>query len=357
VGATSANNYHQQASYNVNNFTTDASPFNGMAGYNRAVQQRFKTDIVAPGGGDGVVLGSPVVKGSAEDNFMGPGAKGAPNDGLNSNPNFAGTSFSTPHVTGVAALLTDLGNQIRNEGGAGSAAFTNDHRVLKAIILNGATHDVTDTAGNAWSPVGVVGMKNGTQPINIGWSAQLGTGLLNASNSLVNYAAGKQGPGPVGLVGWDLGTLNAQGNINEYDFNQKFNQNLNEIHATLAWDKFLRLNDTNGNQMWDPGETFTPSLLNNLDLQFWDLTKNQDLYQSSSDMDSIQYISYDVPQALWGDSFALKIVFDHDFAGLGAQTYGLAWQTTALPEPGVLPLSVVAVAFGLVIARRRRRAA
>lgn len=68
VGATSTNNYRQLATYNGNagantrNVTSDASPYgNGRVG-------RFKTDIIAPGGGDGVLMIDPVVVGSAEDN-------------------------------------------------------------------------------------------------------------------------------------------------------------------------------------------------------------------------------------------------------------------------------------------------
>lgn len=338
VGATAGNGYTTLASYNgvagagvgTRNVTTDTSPYG--ANSTRAMG-RFKTDIVAPGGGDGKLMASPVVVGSAEDNFQ-PGTK---NDGLNSDPSFAGTSFAAPHVSGAAALLTEYGID---------QAFSTDHKVLKAILLNGAeTKGLADHNG-AWAAEGSVGKKNGDD-IYIGWDADLGTGKLDVARSFHNYAPGEMNPGVVGLVGWDIESVAGQGLVNEYDLDPTLD--LVSIRATLDWDRFLKLNDKNPkDDLWQPGEDFTASILNDLDLEIWDNTSGTRVFYSSSDMDSIEHVDYSVPDALRHDDFSLRVRFYHDFAARGPESYGLAWDAVAVPEPTtamLLALGVVLLGF------------
>ena len=236
-------------------------------------------------------------------------------------------------MTAAAALLEEFGTV---------KGFSIDHKVIKALLLNGATNaGITHEDGTPWKAVGSVGMKNGTQDIRIGWDRDLGTGLLNVSASLVNYNAGRMPPGKVDLVGWDLGSLAKEGDMNEYDFNNK----LSSIYATLDWDRHVTLNDTNGDNLWQPGKTFSVKPLNDLDLLLWDLTKNMVVpgAYSTSDADSIEYFTANIPTGLLGDNFALRVPFVHDFAKDGAETYGLAW-SASIPEPAALTLLFLGMA-------------
>ena len=115
------------------------------------------------------------------------------------------TSFSTPYVSGAAALL--LQAALRGDGGAQTNAAA-DARTLKALLLNGALKFANWTNGT-------------TRPLD----ARYGAGVLNLVNSYFQLAGGKHGSivsnlvttggahpptgatGTVGgLSGWDFGT-------------------------------------------------------------------------------------------------------------------------------------------------------
>ena len=345
VGATSQNGYRQLASYNgktgTSNFTTDVSPYgNGRTG-------RLKTDIVAPGGGDFVLLANQVLVGSAEDTFAFTTA-----DGVNSDSSFSGTSFAAPHVTGAAALLSEYGRQ---------HGLSLDHR------LNGASKNVSDhgIGGGAWDDHGLIAQKktNGQgirQDIYIGWDADLGTGLLDVANSLTNYAADEQNPGTVSLTGWDLHSVTEQ-TSRLYTLTTPA-EGLQSITATLAWDRAVVLNDSNGNDLWDPGiffnETFSASTLDDLDLWIWDATVKDVVFSSTSDMDSIEHVYFDIPAASSHHDFQVVVNFFNDFipAAQDMINYGLAWNVlpvTLIPEPPAAILMTAALAVATMIRRSR----
>jgi hypothetical protein len=265
-------NYGVAASYNLSNMTADKSPITGYG--------RMKTDIVAPGGdpattgltgtfanppafdnlfqstaggqyefSGSVAVGANLVPLYSNDVFNGtnpplvPGNVTTNSAFLGSNvsqakpaappPNFpqtnpggfanadvvaansiAGTSFAAPLVSGASSLLYQ--QYVNSPVGQG---FSADHRVMKAILLNGATHTyngapLMEADGvTPWTRVagaGVTPLLAGTTAAQFGGSnptvrpgldPQLGTGMLNVTNSLVNYAAGRQGPGLVNPIG------------------------------------------------------------------------------------------------------------------------------------------------------------
>src|SRR5262249_35291355 len=140
----------------------------------------------------------------------------------------AGTSFAAPAVSGAASLVYQYYTTTpANQG------WSVDHRLVKAIILNGANHFYNGPNGvqplmesdNAtpWTrlqggPLSAT-PPQGTNAANFGGSfpkvrpgldPQLGTGLLDVVQSLKNYSAGRQGPGIVNPPGWDVNTV-AQG--------------------------------------------------------------------------------------------------------------------------------------------------
>ena len=116
------------------------------------------------------------------------------------------TSFSTPYVTGSAAVLVQAGT--RGDGGANTSAAT-DVRTLKALLLNGA--------------VKPAGWTNGiTRPLD----ARYGAGVVNVFNSWAQLRGGQHAfiestsntsgsPHPPGsnpnnepsLSGWDFNSI------------------------------------------------------------------------------------------------------------------------------------------------------
>ncbi len=168
----------------------------------------------------------------------------------------AGTSFAAPLVAGAAANL--------REYGAANGENT-DHRVLKAVLMNGASKFSNENGTRLthkdgvteWEETVLAGgfqkpdlIRGGNVDIEIGLDQELGTGQLDMLNSFTNYAAGQQGPGLVDDTGYDLDTV-AAGAINTYQFTTYGG----EFRATLVWDRFVSLADTNGNGQWDFTDT------------------------------------------------------------------------------------------------------
>lgn len=370
VGATARNNYRRLASYNgqagatigSKNITTDVSPYgNGRVG-------RYKTDLVGPGGGDGIVLAAPVIKNGARD---------LNNDGLNDTGTWGGTSFAAPHVAGASALLREFGT---------AQSLSRNELVIKSVLLNGAsTTGLSDRLGNPYAPVGTLAQTKsnggGAKPIYVGWDEDLGTGLLDVSRSLLQYNAGEHNPGAVPIIGWDLNKVGLSDDgalTREYVFNQI---GLKTIRASLAWNRFVSLSDIaqpgfsvghwdtedrDLNGAWSVGdvdvdgdnnldmETFSAMTLNDLDLELWNLTQSQRVFFSTSDMDSIEHFDWTIPPAMRNDSFSLRVTRFRQF-GIADDNYGVSWWAQAVPEPGTWCLACVVGLAALGRARSRRK--
>jgi hypothetical protein len=316
----------------------------------------------------------------------------------------AGTSFAAPLVSGGAALLEQYG---------ASQGVSTDHRVVKALLLNGASKvapgggPLLDLQGNIWGPAlnptnpannkifteyptQFAGYSNetinkadaysgGNQPIKIGIDPQLGTGQMDVVASLKNYAAGQQAPGNVKPNGWDLrGITGYSGNnadappigltanINPSIRDYIFTSGPAMFSGTLTWDRLATLNDTNGNGVWDPAETFNATNatgapggqpLSDLDLQLFQLNPLNPLLGpatlvdfSTSDIDNIEHIFAN----LAGGIYELQVRDLTSSTIVSSDTYALAW---SVPEPTSLVLSLLVLPIACVAARRiaRRR--
>jgi hypothetical protein len=284
----------------------------------------------------------------------------------------AGTSFAAPEVSGAAALLTQYGN---NQG------FSVDHRLTKALLMNGAVKqfnvggtvvNLTGTNGTStWAPLpgkGVtpvcpgfpVGFAPNVQP---GLDPNLGTGEMNVVNSLVNYQAGRGTATTitnafVKPIGWDMETVASGFGANtiaySYDFNLANSLGTaglasGSFQATLCWDDPVTISNSGSlaNPV-GPNTTFSrltqsgtlnasAPMMTDLDLYLFQLTDGTlgaPVTYSTSDIDNQEYV---YAAGLAAGNYAL-VVTNAQYGTPSNTTYGLAWSTQAVPEPGTWAL-------------------
>ncbi len=138
--------------------------------------------------------------------FDGPSSSGPTTDNARCKPDITAvggyTSFSTPMVSGAAALL--LQGAARGDGGVSVTNAATDPRVIKALLLNGAVKP------SDWS-------HSPTRPLDL----RHGAGILNVFNSYQQLLGGVHS---FSLT--TFGPLNAAHSP----------MNTNSIHATRGWD-------------------------------------------------------------------------------------------------------------------------
>ncbi|HWE92624.1 MAG TPA: S8 family serine peptidase [Tepidisphaeraceae bacterium] len=256
------------------------------------------------------------------------------------------TSFSTPLVSGVAAILSQAGAQ--GDGGSGTASVATDPRVIKTLLINGAVKpsDWTHTP---------------TAPLD----TRYGGGIVNAYNSYILLAAGEHtfsssnatgslvGTAPANitgtadpLFGWDRaditsGTLSDA--VNHYVFNPKVAAGVTSytLTATLTW---YRQTDQ--------------AAINNLNLFLYDATTSTTtaVDESASLVDNVEHL-YTLSLTP-GHTYDLQVLKDGGLAGSttvsNLETYALAYSFTPLPEPA--SLAVMLLGIPMFCRRSSRRA-
>ncbi|MGB7768288.1 MAG: S8 family serine peptidase [Verrucomicrobiia bacterium] len=221
------------------------------------------------------------------------------------------SSFSTPEVSGAAALLMQAG--LRGDGGSNTNAAA-DIRTVKALLLNGAIKPV-DWTNLPPSPL----------------DTNYGAGILNAFNSYEQLAGGQHGyivattvstnsPHPPtgasgtidALNGWDFNTnfsTSTSDGINHYYFNvtNGLNQAAFTATATLVWNR--QLSQTN---------------INNLDLFLYDAVSSNLIAASTSVVDNVEHIW--LPQLPQG-RYDLQVLKHGGSNTVSSnETYALAWE-------------------------------
>jgi hypothetical protein len=225
------------------------------------------------------------------------------------------TSFSTPQVSGAAALLMQAGS--RGDGGSDTNSAA-DIRTVKTLLLNGAIKP-TDWTNNSPSPL----------------DTRYGAGILNVFNSYEQLAGGKHAfianttvsigdPHPPtgasgtisALSGWDFNTITStvtSDSIKHYYFNvtNGLSNAAFTATATLVWNR--QLSKTN---------------INNLDLFLYDAVSGNLIAASTSVVDNVGHIW--LPQLPQG-RYDLQVL-KHGGSGTvsSSETYALAFEFFSL---------------------------
>jgi hypothetical protein len=221
------------------------------------------------------------------------------------------SSFSTPEVSGAAALLMQAG--LRGDGGGNTNPAT-DIRTVKALLLNGAIKPA-DWTNNPPSPL----------------DTRYGAGVLDVFNSYEQLAGGKHGyivsnavstnspHPPTGasgtisvLSGWDFNTNSSSSTtdgINHYyfDVTNGLNNAAFTATATLVWNR-----------------QFSHTNINNLDLFLYDAESSNLVAASTSMVDNVEHVW--VPQLPQG-RYDLQVLKHGGPNPVSiSESYALAWE-------------------------------
>ena len=255
------------------------------------------------------------------------------------------TSFSTPLVSGAAALLVQAGD--RGTGysvGDGLtpdtyASAATDERTIKALLLNGAVKPAgwSQTYTNAFGQTQTGAL-----------DPRYGAGVLNVYDSYQQLAAGREAPTSTGAgvggaveksaVGWDFNTLSTVNQANTYKFNLASvpSGSSYTLTATLVWN--VGLTPYDGMQS-----------LNNLQLQLYgpngqlvsagaSLVDNvQELYLQNLSAGQYNLVVTGIPGGVFGAATPYALAFNfQDPSG------------SNVPEPSVLALLAAGLALPLL---------
>ncbi len=280
-------------------------------------------------------IGVAVING---DSSTGPTGDGRCKPDITSPGDISLTSFSTPFVSGSAAVLIQAA--LRGDGGADTNS-ANDSRTIKALLLNGATKP-SDWTNSVMSPL----------------DARYGAGVLNVFNSWTELRGGKRafiestsvssgtphlpGTNPgnePASIGWDLNSLtnpdSSHDRINHYYFNLT-SSNTFIFTATLVW---LRPHSTLLNQL---------PAINDLNLFLYNTANNSLVLCSTSAVDNVEHLyvaklppgRYDLQaekngsgEVSPGETYALAFEFSNTSLSV-TQTNGNALLTWPLAPAG-----------------------
>lgn len=235
------------------------------------------------------------------------------------------TSYSTPQVSGAAALLMQAA--LRGDGGADTNAAT-DIRTIKALLLNGAVKPVNWTNSNVF-------------PLD----ARYGSGVLNVFNSYKQLVGGKSAyivsnsvapgstnhpptgaPGTVSaLSGWNYTTnISGRSNSSGSQFDAIHHYYFN-VSNSLPAVKFI----ATATLVWNRQQT--QSAINNLNLFLYNCANSNLVLCSTSLVDNVEHLyltnlaqgRYDLQVWKAGGSNASIVS--------AAEPYALAWQFVLQP--------------------------
>ncbi len=247
--------------------------------------------------------------------------------------NANGSSFATPHVVGTIALLHEYANRQITSGYWSIDARR--HELIKAVLINsadklkdigdgkilGMSKTILDAFGKTW--IDTEAYSSRETPL----SRSLGAGQLNANRAFQQFQAGQQSPNNgsanISAIGWDTNIVEVD-KYQEYVFSDPLVAD-SFISATLTWDRQVKLNDKNGNGLFDIGEEFSDEDFNKVELYLMrsqDTDISQNIWSSASKIDNLQHIFIKIPIT---GKYKLRVVFKSPQTNIVSQRYGLAW--------------------------------
>lgn len=266
-----------------------------------------------------------------------------PSGGVNSYvSNLAGTSYAAPLVAGGAGLIVDAGRTLY---GTTQAI---DARVIKSVLLNSADKLPGWDNGQSISTGHIVTTQSldyaqGAGRMNLSSAfdqyLDLGHGGLAATTDLPGLVPGSDVI--VGSVGWDFAQVGIL-STNTYFLNQPLAGD-SLFSATLAW--FVDRNPGSLADFAGAGEEHFANL--ELDVfQFDNLIDRNRLRtvaQSVSLFNVVEHLNFQIDETGY---YGIDVRFPSshwNFLGLDSETYGLAWNGLAVPEPHSLAMSLLAL--------------
>jgi hypothetical protein len=291
-------------------------------------------NVIGVGDDDGASSVGPTSDGRSKPDITAPGGE---------------TSFSTPYVSGAAALLVQAGQQGYGGASAPTEAAAIDPRTIKALLLNGAVKP----AGWTHTPTTPLDPHYGAGVLNIYDSfLQLQAGEHSASSTSATPTVGGAHPAVAGgnitsLSGWNLSSLTSSSSADAYD---------NYVFALPAGPPTYSLTST---LVWErPEDAADSNPINNFYLYLYNMTTSvlAPIDLSDSTVDNVQQL--DDLNLTPGDTYDIEVFKTGGAQGdpgviTYADTYALAFDFAPVPEPGPAA-ALLFTAITLIVARAFR---
>lgn len=245
----------------------------------------------------------------------------------------SGTSFAAPHITSSVALIQEFGDRQLYSRTPNWSIDSRRHEVTKAILLNSADK-IKDHGDGLYLGMSrtILGKNNRTwldsdayKDAKIPLDIQMGTGHINVFRAYQQFSPGQWSPeSMIPPIGWDYGSVK-ESSTQDYVLEKSLKAG-SFVSLTLAWDRLVELEDQNGNEIYDIGESFRDRGLNNLDLYLMPVDQDntkKSVCASISEVDSVEHIFCSVPAT---GRYKIRVQYRQK-VNEESQPYALAWWT------------------------------